>query len=365
MIETAINNSTPKTRVQFPGQKDVLRKLIDDYLNEGFQIDKSGEELTLLLLKKFEECQKANDHFIDSGAKQKPFNEKEEDMIASNFALLPKPDANEFYTIAAPFHSEEIFPDDRITKLLGIPLTGFSTLGSVRQGPNHFVALPEDLNHSSRFDFIAKLVYSLSWFDVIANRDHYMTQFRINTSMSQINSIRNLEYVTVEKKCYPFFDNEVQVNRGPIYYINKYSIYTDLEMDYIAKTFVSGEKQSIYMNAFTYLLNLHLVGIPPKYILMLDERQLHDRNKSVASSMQLKINNDGNRSIEFDEHKIADCFAKTIRHRVSEAFNCHEKRKNGHRINIKSDAESVHYAKKIGLLPIPARVKKIMYDLIT
>lgn len=368
----SINSDTPHSvRVQFPDNRSVFIALIKDFHEKGFRTKETFPELLT-------SCFNLLDALRQSCAKDNP---KILTEILSNKDLVVHPSShtlksivrglnerwtaeNEFFSLFDIVQNKVLHEDQRLWKFLGIPTDTFHNSRNGPFQPDINIYLQSDLHHTKRHELITYAVMSISGFKWLNNRDHYILRMRISTKNSSKISLRALDYVTLEKRSYFLFDNKKSNHGSPRYQFNQYLFYTDLKLECVNHLFVSDEIQSVYLNSFAYMFNLQLFEIPPKYILLLDERQTHDRNKTVAKSLQEKIKFHTGKSIFLDEHKIADCFAKTIRHRIEEIFNLWDNRKNGNRIIIESDAQCVQCAKILGLLPVPNLIKEIIYGMI-
>jgi hypothetical protein len=107
------------------------------------------------------------------------------------------------------------------------------------------------------------------------------------------------------------------------------------------------------------LLHAYLIGLSPKYLLFLNERIGHDRNKSVAHALNQKGASFLRTKTAFDEIQIGNYFAKTIRPKLSEAMVIWNKQKPN--FIISSDQEAVDMAKMLGLLPLPEKIEELIF----
>jgi hypothetical protein len=106
-----------------------------------------------------------------------------------------------------------------------------------------------------------------------------------------------------------------------------------------------------------------LIGLQPKYVMFMNERIETDRNKAIALNVSEKMQEHSGLKPDLMEKTVADCFSKSIRIRIAEALDTWEPALEKHIINADSDA--VKGAYKLGLLPIPPMVEKLMYSSIT
>jgi len=360
-----------KTRIAFPSLRETLMCLIKEVDARGFCPGMSLDELTDHIFKRMDRLRQTISTYAEgkmgevlSAGKYLPAL-SEAGMAAVITNLKGRWHApNEFFTIFDIAKGTEAYVDERVADILGLTAEEFRTTNLDIHHPAQSIYYEEDACHVLRFGLISYFMLSLPGLRCSAQWDHNLFRFRLSTNRSRIEAIRKLPYLTVERRCYL----ACEVGQGnksiPAYHYDLWSVYPHLPVEYVTNTFITKDHQGEYMNAFAYLLNMYLIGISPKYILLLDERQLHDRNKSVANALCDKIKLKTGREIELDEHQVADCFAKTIRLKVEDAINAWNFRPKNNRISIGSDRESVRYAKKLGLLPIPLFVKNILYDMV-
>jgi hypothetical protein len=195
--------------------------------------------------------------------------------------------------------------------------------------------------------------------------DQYRVRFRVGTAKSRIPAIRNQEYVALEKLCFLFYDKTMDGSTRPIYHFDKWLVYPESEFEYVRPSWLSSANRQVFLNDLLYLINAYIIGIPSQYLLYLHERSRNDRNKTVANSISNNLKLYANIDHNIDEHQVADCFAKTIRNRVSQAMNRWDKRKLDDMLDISNDQEAVHYAKVLGILPIPKNVLEGLYRNVT
>jgi hypothetical protein len=114
------------------------------------------------------------------------------------------------------------------------------------------------------------------------------------------------------------------------------------------------------MNDLAYLINCILIDFPVKYLLILNERSKHDRNKLVANTMNEKLQKFAKIDGNLDEYKIGDYLNKSIKPKLTNVCKnwCPELKED-----IIGDYEAINYAKKMGIIPIPAQVESILYAL--
>jgi Na+-transporting NADH:ubiquinone oxidoreductase subunit NqrC len=93
---------------------------------------------------------------------------------------------------------------------------------------------------------------------------------------------------------------------------------------------------------------------------MLEERILQDRNKGISNELNRNIFENANVEANFDEHQIGDYMAKTIRPKLNDLIQKWDSSQSNK--NIENDNQAIHQAQKLGLLPIPEKIKKLIYS---
>jgi hypothetical protein len=194
--------------------------------------------------------------------------------------------------------------------------------------------------------------------------DQYRIRFRVRTQKSEIASYREREYITLEKLCF-LFNGDIHGATLPQLHIDKWLIFDRSEFDHVRPVWISKIERQSYLNEALYLFNAALIQFPMQYLIYLHERSLADRNKLIASHLNENILRHTGIPAEIDEQQVADCFAKTIRPRMSQTVNSWEHRRAGDFATIDSDVQAVEAAKSLGLLPVPERILTTIYKNIT
>jgi hypothetical protein len=114
------------------------------------------------------------------------------------------------------------------------------------------------------------------------------------------------------------------------------------------------------MNSVAFILNAALINFPIKYLILLHERQYTDRNKDVSVSVNSQIREISGLESNITEQQIGDYFSKTIRKKIGEVYNKWSQ-SNGSEVPF-SETQAIHQAQKLGLLPIPEKIKKLIYS---
>ena len=271
---------------------------------------------------------------------------------------------NEFFTIFDIYLGHDNYVDERIATILGMAPSSFDSSSIKNIDPTTSLYYRADLFHSLRYALVAYLTVSLPFFEWEEHKDHYRARFRLNTRFSMDKNLQRQDYLVVEKKCFCIGWNMINGSMVAPYHYDIYTVQRDTEMDYVQFGFVSDGQQSRAMNTMLYLLNAQLLDFAPKFILMLDERQRFDRYKTTASSMEMNVKTFGNSDCLIEEQKVADCFSKTIRGRIEQVYNQWDMRGNGDQVTVLCDADAIHYAKALGLLPLPKMVRELYYSMV-
>jgi hypothetical protein len=114
------------------------------------------------------------------------------------------------------------------------------------------------------------------------------------------------------------------------------------------------------MNSVAFILNAALLNFPIKYLILLHERQYTDRNKDVSVIVNSQIREISGLDSNITEQQIGDYFSKTVRKKIGEIYNKWSQSKVTE-IPF-SETQAIHQAQKLGLLPIPEKIKKLIYS---
>lgn len=267
---------------------------------------------------------------------------------------------NEFQSIFNIEENKFIWVSSNIEKTLGIKNEDFNleNLIGINGDPMIFA---EDLPHFMRWAGISYLLFSIPGFKFESNNDYQLIKFRINTSNSEIKEIKNLNSLVLAKKSQLYISNESTSESGiPKYHFDTWTIYDASFFDHVKPHYVTSFTQSSFMNDLAYLINCILIDFPVKYLLILNERSKHDRNKLVANTMNEKLQKFAKVDGNLDEYKIGDYINKSIKPKLTNVCKnwCPELKED-----IIGDYEAINYAKKMGIIPIPAQVESILYAL--
>lgn len=267
---------------------------------------------------------------------------------------------NEFYTVFDLLESRYCVKDESLSQKLGINPENFELYNLLGITGHPFKVHEEDLPHFIRWAGVAFLLFSLPGFTFQSNKDHFIIKFRVDVSSSEIKEIGELRYVTLEKKC--FLSNESVGNNEfiPRYHFDRWSIIPSSEDLFVKPHFVSDFQQSTFMNGLNYLFNASLLNFPIKYLLMLEERILQDRNKGISNELNRNIYEHAGIEANFDENQIGDYMAKTIRQKLTDLVQKWDTSQSSK--VIENDNQAIHQAQKLGLLPIPEKIKTLIYS---
>lgn len=265
---------------------------------------------------------------------------------------------NEFYVVYDALERRFIYVDPAVNDVLGISESEFNLPALLGLHPEYNLSLPEDAAHKIRWAGIAYLILSLPGFTFTSLRDHYRVSVRIDTSRSRRPDLAEAGTALLTKQCYFVITESEEPSSFPRYHINRVNVYDSARFSYVHPHFDSDFIQGKYLNALAYLINASLIGIDPKFILMLDEKSRQERNKAVAESLNKKIETHTQLQKRYTENQVADCFAKTIRPKIESAINSWVKPAKA--IRIESDSDAVEFARQLGLLPVNELVMQLI-----
>lgn len=270
---------------------------------------------------------------------------------------------NEFYTIYDIQKARYTYVSERVGNVLGISPDSFSVDRMYAMLPDGGLHHPEDVHHILRWGNLAYAVTGIPGFHFRANDDHYLVRHRMSTATSNRPEIRELEYVLVEKRCYLCHVEGEGDDLQPSMHLDRWTVLNNVRNHYVRPHFVTSPDQSLLMNGTLYFLNALLIGIPVKYVMLLNERQEFDRNKAIANSINEKIKHYSGVQADLDDKNVADCFSKTIRSRVRDALNTWLPADKEHR--VQTDTDAVRGVMKLGILPVPPIAEQLMYSSVT
>lgn len=265
---------------------------------------------------------------------------------------------NEFQTVYSTKEQKYIHVGQNLPEVIGIESSEFTIESFLGFSNNNFIH-PSDLPHVIRYAGIAYSVLSLPCFTFKVNQDYYKVKFRANFPKSTINSIQN-QTICLEKKSYLTIDESSSYLSFPNLHFDFWTASENDFSEIVNSKFVSDFTQTNQMNCIAYLLNAALLNFPIKYLLLLDERQNTDRNKEVAFSINRQIKEFTGLNFNLTEQQVGDSFSKTIRKKIGESFSKWSQIKE---VEFPiSEPQAIHQAQKLGLLPIPEKIKALIYS---
>jgi hypothetical protein len=268
---------------------------------------------------------------------------------------------NEFFAIYDIEEKKYSYVDPDIESCLGIDPNKFTIQSVLGILPSDNLCLAEDSPHKIRWAGIAYLILAMPAFTFRSLGEYFKISFRINTQSSSREDLRKAGIAVLEKCCYLTISDDIPNNNQPRFHIDRCSVLDKSSFSYVRPTFVSDFVQSEYLNALAYLINAELLDISPKYALLLDEKARNDRNKAISNEVNAALKSISNiHEIEISENQVADAFSKTIRDKTAEALTLW--RKPVKPFEAVSDSDAVEYGKILGLVSMPAKVKKLLYE---
>lgn len=266
--------------------------------------------------------------------------------------------SNEFYTIYDIDAQNYVYVSDKVYDALGIKKENFTTFEVYSDKSSEGLLHPSDVFHVMKWGYLSYLVLATPGFKFRSNNDHYFISHRLRTNIVNDNESR---YAVVEKRCYLCNDAATNNNFHPRMHLDRWTVLAEDPNHVVKAKFISTIDQDSSLNTLMYLLNALLMGVSPKFLILLNERILADRNKAVAAAVTEKINTYMGIDVDLDEQQVADCFSKTIRNKLSKLHNKWEP-SSKKQYKIVSDAEAVRVATRLGLLPFTKDVERIIYS---
>jgi len=265
---------------------------------------------------------------------------------------------NEFQTIYSTKEQKYIHVGSTISSVLGIEPKDFTIEAFLGFAEENFIH-PEDLPHVIRYAGIAYSVLCLPCFTFKVNQDHYKIKFRATFPKSKNQTIQK-QLLSLEKKSFLTIDESKVDLSFPNLHFDFWNVTTDDVSDIVNNKFVSDFTQTEQMNGAAFILNAALLNFPIKYLILLHERQFTDRNKDVSVSVNNHIREFSGLESNITEQQIGDYFSKTVRKKIGEVYIKWSQSK-GAEIPF-SETQAIHQAQKLGLLPIPEKIKTLIYS---
>jgi len=281
------------------------------------------------------------------------------DTIMTRFKSAPiRP--NEFYAVFDLHACRYLEMDSKLDELLGFGPDDFNVPALMKNDAYTHIFHVRDHHHMLRWACLAQMMVASHMLVWRSLEDQFRIRFRVRTQKSTLASYREHEYITLEKLCF-LYNEEHQGTILPKLHIDKWLIYDRSEFEQVRPVWISSMDRQSILNDALYLFNAALIDFPIQYLLYLQERSTADRNKAIAERLNAHILVYSGIEAQLDEQQIADCMAKTIRPRIAQAVNTWEHRKPHDLCIIDSDLQAVEAARSLGLLPIPDRIRKVLY----
>lgn len=281
------------------------------------------------------------------------------DTIMTRFKSEPvRP--NEFYAVFDLHACRYLEMDSKLDELLGFRPDDFNVPALMKNDAYTHIFHVRDHHHMLRWACLAQMMVASNMLVWRSLEDQFRIRFRVRTQKSTLASYREHEYITLEKLCF-LYNEEQQDAVVPKLHIDKWLIYDRSEFEQVRPAWISSIDRQSILNDALYLFNAALIDFPVQYLLYLQERSTADRNKAIAERLNAHILTYSGIEAQHDEQQIADCMAKTIRPRIAQAVNTWEHRKPHDLCSVDSDLQAVEAARSLGLLPIPDRIRKVIY----
>ena len=362
-MNTSTAKNTSFSKVYFPNWDEIIHSYLSDLSRND--ANKEFSDYVNVFFEKITEIKNigfgnhiAQTMQIALTAEALQQNESSDEEI-NDFARNAFREFNQFNTIFELNSGDFISVDKEIERVLGLKPEVFRIPNLFGLNPEVPLYHPDDVAHVIRWAGIAYGVLSFPNFKIHSDTEYYKVNFRISTNLSSLPAIKEKKFLELEKKCFLKSDSSKENLRFPRYHLDKWYVYDADHFNYVKPKFVTSPEHSDAMNTLAYLMNAYILDLSPKYLLMLNSRRSFDRNKEIAFSINEAIKS--NTGIEncFTENQIADTFAKTIRNKLYQI--CKKWDVFGSYEPIISEQQSLHYANKLGLLPVPNNVLSTIY----
>jgi hypothetical protein len=365
---TIADNVQEKSKISFPTWKSLVIKISEEYETIVGIKDNSLTKRCLEILKQLDkfnpEIQGNSIEFIPSHAYDLTSKSQASHKTGENVSdVIKQIEAlslgnNEFYTLFDVSKNEHIKVGENVKEYLGIEPSEFNVASLSGQNPENPLFHPQDLFHYVRCGIVTYYVVTLPGFAWPANKDFYRSRFRVSTAGSKNEIIKNLKYVTLEKKAYLCHDQKTEDLFIPTLHLIRWTVLEMTEFNGIEPYFSSDPIQAKYRNLLFYLLNAYLVGLSTKYTAILNLSMQCDRNKEIAQKLSESVQRLSNIDNSFDEKSIGDCFAKSIRPKMTSAIGYWERRYG--QVSIDSDFAAMQAGKSLSILPMPDKIYEMI-----
>lgn len=354
-------------KIQFPDIRDCILRLMEEY---STTISADGRSRDKLIETCFQKLEAVNSIIYNySNEKIRALIEDSSidiDITKIEIKKLYKKllqtwtAGNEFYTLFDVYKGRDIYIDKRVETASGIPAELFRTTTPDAVVPETSIYYADDIFSTMRFALVGYSMLTIAGIKWRSFQDCYIARFRINSRFSKLEVLQKRPYFVMEKRCYFGYDPTEASTPHSNYHLDRYTVLPDHEIDFASRSFVTNPAQNDFINAFSYFYNAHLIGLSPKYLLLLDERLRHDRYKAMANAVNIKAVPYGISHPVFDEHQVADYFSKTIRPKIESAMReC-----NKVIVRVESDQDAVNYACALGIVPLTPKVRDIIFQLL-
>jgi hypothetical protein len=269
---------------------------------------------------------------------------------------------NEFIAILDLQKFKHIKIDATICKTLGIKSGDFNLKAMAGMDPRVQLHHAEDVQHVIKWATLAYATIHMNVFRWKLNEDVFKINFRAGTASSNNAELRESQFVYFEKSFLLLrAEGQGEEINIPTYLLNKVSLLPSQCYQPVSLHFVAAPIRANLINGFIYLFNLILLGVPIKYILFLHEKSIRRNIAEVTKSINSKINKHHRVSNCFTEKQISDCLQKSVRRRISQAYNSWNRRSKNRIVDCESDMEAIECAKLLSLLPIPSTIELLIY----
>lgn len=269
--------------------------------------------------------------------------------------------SNEFHTVYHMPTYQYTYVSEKVEKVLGVKKEDFTAYNVYGNKGKDGLQHPVDNFHVMRWGYLSYIVLATPGFHFRANNDHYLIRHRIKTKKKLNSKSVKDRYVVIEKRCYLCHDSLTSEKFKPTMHLDRWTVLKEDPTSLVRPLFVSEGEQDYIMNSLIYLLNAVLMGVSPKYLILLNERIKADRHKAVAVEVSKKINHYKGFDVDLAEQQVADCFSKTIRQKMFNLINFWEPIPRDSNKHF-TDTDIVMAATRLGLIPFSEDIEALIYN---
>lgn len=265
--------------------------------------------------------------------------------------------SNEFYTIFDFITGDHVYVHDNCKVALGIESKDFRMASLLGLNPKCPLYHPEDVLHMVRSSYIAYQMLAAPFLSWKPESDSVRFRFRVQDMRNNV-ILGTSSFVLLEKNLLFLSPDVSDGSYLPPMNLKRWKVLDSSEFRGIQTTFYGCDEQTILKNSLHFLLNAFLIDFPAKHLLIMDAKTRYSRNKEVASEINDLLSRKLAQFEHFNEQKIGDLLAKSIRPTIRKTFLHFAP--HSQLPPIIDDLESIECLIKLGLLPLAPSVKEML-----